>query len=296
MIEQLFKLTMIAGIITGFAIITYTNLSPKRKDKSIIYLNFFVFFFTLNNLQITLADYNFIDLNFFERKLLIPFYALIIPAFYTFVTYYLKAQNKVKSFVIISIILFTLEIIMRFVLYLYFYNNSYIVAQYAKYEEIINLSYTISLFLKVVYIFMSQSKYYEEIALYDNMQWLKKFLIFGFSIIIFWVVAVASNFKEVLTPNIPIYYPLRFSSTLLVFWIAYYGFFKYKLLTERIELRKIISNEKPKNMSKTKYTDNLFEKIETHIVESQKYLNPKFSVQQLEKDLNPDYALEISNL
>jgi len=94
MTQDLFKFSMIFGIFFGIFFIIYTNLSPKRKDKSIIYLNLFVLFFTLNNLQITLADYNFINLNFFERKLLIPFYALIIPAFYTFVTYYLKVEKK----------------------------------------------------------------------------------------------------------------------------------------------------------------------------------------------------------
>jgi hypothetical protein len=270
MIHELFKFTLIAGIITGFAIITYTNLSPKRKDKSIIYLNFFVFFFTLNNLQITLADYNFIHLNFFERKLLIPFYALIIPAFYTFVTYYLKAENKVKSFAAISIFLFVIEIIIRFVLHQYYHNNNYIVAQYAKYEEIINLSFTIFLFLKVIYIFMQQSKYYEEVASYDNMKWLKKFLLYGFGIIFFWVFAVAFNFNEDLSPNIPVYYPLRFSSTLLVFWIAYYGFFKYNLLVERINLRAEIEKEnlpQSKIFDNTQSTDQIFVTIENYIIQ-----------------------------
>lgn len=284
MTHELFKFTMIAGIITGFAFIFYTNLSPRRKDKSIFYLNFFVLFFTLNNLQITLADYNFIHLNFFERKLLIPFYALIIPAFYTFVTYYLKAENKIKSFVTISIILFALEIITRLVLTNYYYNktNNIIVAQYAKYEEIINLSYTIFLFLKVTYIFMQQSKYYEEVASYDNLKWLKKFLLYGFGIIGFWIFAVAFNFKEVLSPNIPIYYPLRFSSTLLVFWIAYFGFFKYNLLTERIELRKEIIKSTINIVSKIK-SDKDFLKIEKFILEDKKYLDPLLCVETVSK-------------
>jgi AraC-like DNA-binding protein len=296
MIDELFKFILIAGIITGFAFITYTNLSPKRKDKSIFYLNFFVLFFTLNNLQITLTDYNFIHLNFFERKLLIPFYALIIPAFYTFVTYYLKAENKVKSFVTISILLFALETIIRIVLGYNYYNqtNNIIVAQYAKYEEIINLSYTILLFLKVIYIFMQQSKYYQEVASYDNMKWLKKFLIYGFGIIFFWVFAVAFNFKEVLSPNIPVYYPLRFSSTLLVFWVAYYGFFKYNLLTERIKLRAEIVKSKINIVSKIK-SDKDFLKIEKFILEAKKYLDPLLDAETVSKSTDICYR-NITNI
>lgn len=284
MIHELFKFSMIIGIILGFAFVFYTNLSPKRKDKSIIYLNFFVLFFTLNNLQITLADYNYIDLNFFERKLLIPFYALIIPSFYTFVTYYLKAEKQIKSFVIISVVLFFNEILIRIIFATQFYNenNNYIVAKYAQIEEIVNLCYTIFLFLKVVYIFLNQSKLYKEIATYDNMKWLKKFLLYGFGIILMWVVAIAFNLKEVVTPNIPIYYPLRLSSTFLIFWIAYYGFFNYSLLTERIELRKEIAKDKsPNDVIINENSNATFQLIQNCILENKLYFDPDLCVETI---------------
>lgn len=275
---------MIAGIIIGFAFICYTNLSPKRKDNSIVFLNFFVLFFTLNNLQITLADYNYIDLNFFERKLLIPWYALIIPSFYTFVIYYLKAEKQIKSFVIISGVLFFTEIIIRIAFATQYYNdnNCYIIAKYAQLEEIVNLLYTIFLFLKVVYIFLNQSKLYENIASYDNMNWLKRFLLYGFGIIILWVFAITFNLKDVISPSIPVYYPLRFSSTLIIFWIAYHGFFKYNLLTERIELRKEIEKSKINIVSKIK-SDKDFLKIENFILKEKKYLDPLLSVETVSK-------------
>lgn len=288
MIHEIFKFAMIIGILLGFSFIIYTNLSANRKDKSIIYLNFFVLFFTLNNLQITLADYNYINLNFFERKLLIPFYGLIIPAFYTFVSYYLKVEKQIKSYVIISGVLFIVEIIVRVALATQYYNdnNVYFVAKYAQLEEIVNLVYTTFLFLKVVYFFMNQSKLYENIATFDNMKWLKKFLIYGFLIIVLWVFAISFNFKEVLSPNIPVYYPLRLSSTLLIFWIAYHGFFQYNLLTERIELRKAISKVETEPFYKKDGLEEAFSKIENHILENKKYLHPKFSILQLEKEIN----------
>jgi AraC-like DNA-binding protein len=290
MIHEIFKFTMILGILLGFSFIIYTNASPKRKDKSIIYLNFFVLFFTLNNLQITLADYNYIDLNFFERKLLIPFYALIIPAFYTFVSYYLKVEKQIKSFVIISSVLFFIEIIVRIAFATQYYNDksNYIVAKYAQLEEIVNLIYTLFLFLKVVYFFMNQSKLYENIASFDNMKWLKKFLLYGFLILLLWVFAITFNLKDVISPNIPVYYPLRFSSSLIIFWIAYHGFFKYNLLTERIELRKEIIKSTINIVSKIK-SDKDFLKIEKFILDNKKYLDPLLSVETVSK------ATEISD-
>ena len=67
MIHELFKFTMYAGIVSGFSFLIFTNLSQLRKDKSIFYLNLFVLFFTLNNLQITLTEYNYLDLNILQQ-------------------------------------------------------------------------------------------------------------------------------------------------------------------------------------------------------------------------------------
>lgn len=291
MIQEIFKYSMFVGIIIGITFIIYTNLSPKSLDKSIVYLNLFVLFFTLHNLQITIADYNYIELNFVHRKLLFPFYALIIPAFYTFVAHYLRVEKQIKSFVTLSYVLFFIEIIIRiFLATNYFYNkNNFIVAKYAQIEEIVNLGFTIFLFLKVVYVFLNQSKLYEQIASYDNMKWLKKFLLYGFVIIILWVFAVAVNINEVIFPNIFVYYPLRLSSNILILWIAYNAFFHYNLLTERIQLRAEIKNEKPTQNALFEAVQNVdlnFVIVQNHIIENKKYLIPEYSLENLATETN----------
>lgn len=285
--EEFFKGIMFLGVVIGLIFIFITNLSPKRKDKSIIYLNLFVLSFILNNLQITLADYHYLPLNFFQRKLLIPFYVLIIPCFYTFVTYYLKAEKKIQSFVLISTVLFLIEIGIRIVVSFFYYHETtpFVVAKYAQIEEIINVCYTLFLYFKVVHIFLNQSKLYENISSYDNMNWIKKFLLFGFIILLLWVFAILFNIKEVLSPNIPVYYPLRLSSSLIIFWIAYYGFFKYKLLTERIELRREIGKS-TLNISLKLKTDDSFSKIEQYIMDEKRYLYPLLSLETISIELN----------
>ena len=124
---------MVGGILFGFGFLTYTVFIARRKESAVLYLNLFLLFFTLNNLQIMLADYGIVNLNFFERKLLIPWYALIIPSFYIFVMHYIKAAHKTKLIVRVSIALFSIEILLRLLLYLPFYDisNCYIVARYA---------------------------------------------------------------------------------------------------------------------------------------------------------------------
>lgn len=288
MITEIFKIALFIGVFIGVCFIIYTNFSPHRKDKSIIYLNFFVLFFTINNLQITLADYHYISLNFFERKMLLPFYVLIIPSFYTFVVHYIKIEKQIQSYVGISLMLFAAEIALRLVLYPFYHheNNNFIVAQYAQIEEIINVGYTLFLYIKLIYIFLPQSKIPENIASYDNMQWLKKFFGFGLVILVLWIMAIIFNLRNVISPNIPIYYPLRLSSVWIIFWVAYHGFFKYNLLTERIELRKIIQIKIPSSVPPKPALDLQFAEIEQHIKAHHGYLSPKFTLVQLSESMN----------
>ena len=286
MIENLFKISMAIGILFGCSFLLYTNLSKRRSDKAVIFLNLFVLFFTLNNLQITLADYHYIALNFFERKMLLPFYVLIIPCFYTFVVSYLKVENKVMSVLTPSIALFVLEFLFRVTLSPHYYNqkSNFVVAKYAQIEEIVNLSFTLFLFLKVIYIFLNQKKLHSEAIFYDKMRWLKQFLVFGFIIILLWIVAVIYNLQNVLNPNIFVYYPLRMSSSLLIYWIAYSGFFNYGILIERVAIRKISTNNAsvfiPLRKSKT---DGIFMLVEDTIVSQKLYLNPDLTIDDVAK-------------
>lgn len=92
--KEVLNYSMIISVIIGFGFIIRVLLSSKSKDKTIIFLNLIVLFFTLNNLQIVLIDNILVDANFFQRNLIIPFYSLIVPAFYTFIIYYLQIEKK----------------------------------------------------------------------------------------------------------------------------------------------------------------------------------------------------------
>ncbi len=135
MIKDILNFFLIISVIIGFIFIFKIFFSKKGNDKSIIYLNLVVVFLVLNYLQIVLIDNLFIDANYFITMLRLPFYVLILPAFYTFVTYYLNVENKIKSFVIISLSLFIVEIIIRFIFFNFRYNH-FIFAKYRQIEEI----------------------------------------------------------------------------------------------------------------------------------------------------------------
>jgi AraC-like DNA-binding protein len=290
MIHQIFNFIMIAGIIQGFIFIIATSLTKRGRHKSVIYLNLVVLFLTLNNLQICLADNNFVVVNFYVRKMLIPWYMLILPSFYTFLMYYLQVENKIYSFVRISVGLFLVEILVRFGLSYHFYNqnNSYLVAKYSQIEEIVNAAYTIFLFIKAFLLLFQYSKLYQFILSFDNIKWLKNFMFMGGFVLLLWVVAIILNLDKVINPQLYIYYPMRLSCTILLYWIGYQGFFNYSILTERIKLRKQtgltdVYNEPKAEISKdqTELDDKRFFQINQHIENKKRFLEPLYSLENL---------------
>ena len=178
MIKVLFNYSLICSVIIGITFIFSFLSSKKRSHKQIVYLNLVVIFLTCNNLQIVLIDNVFTQANFFIRNMLLPFYSLIVPAFYTFVTYYLDVEKKLASFVYFTIFLFLLQVLIRIVLFQYYYevDKNYIVARYSQLEEIVNALFSLFLFIKTFALLFIQSKFYSATVKYDNLKWLKTFI------------------------------------------------------------------------------------------------------------------------
>ena len=289
MVKEVFNYFMIASVIIGFVFIITTLQSKRAKDNSIFYLNLVVLFFTLNNLQIVLIDNVFQEANIFIRNMLLPFYALIVPAFYTFISYYLNVEKKITSFVTFSATLFIVELVNRIVFFKLYYaiDNCYVVAKYSQIEEIFNALFSLFLFVKSIQLLFNKTKLYSYIASFDNVKWLKKFLFLGSIILLTWIGAIVFNIGEVINPQIFIYYPLRLSSSLLLFWLGYQGVFNYSLMYERIKLREAIFNEPNKQDEelKTNSKSSKFLLIKNHIENNKSYLNGNFSLDLLSSEL-----------
>ncbi len=179
--RHIFNFLMIAGIILGISFVFTTSLSQRAKHKSVVYLVLVILFLTLNNIQIVLVDIGLFDVNFYLRKLLIPWYLLIFPAFYTFLTYYLKIEQKIYSFVPLTIGIFLTEIVIRIAFIPYYFNDTsnFVVAKYSQIEEIVNAFFAIFLYAKAFLVLFRYANLYQYILSYDNVRWLKIFMALG---------------------------------------------------------------------------------------------------------------------
>ena len=293
--KNIFNFFMIAGVIQGFVFLIYTSTSKRGGDKSIVYLNLFVLFLTLNNIQIPIIDNLFTKTNFYIDNLHITFYLLTVPAFYAFLVHFLKIEDKVSDYLTFAKLFFLTQCLVRVVFYFNYFHEkqNIIIGQYAQIEEITNAVFLLFVFYRAANIVFNKSKLYSYVLSFDKIRWLKTFLILGALVLIFWVTAIALNAKNVLNQEVLFYYPLRLSSSVLLYWIGYQGFRSYTVLSERIEIRKTIANEIPKSftlLSDEKQTENSnldqFIIIENHFNQTDCYMNADFSLKKLSEDLN----------
>ncbi|WP_136666726.1 AraC family transcriptional regulator [Flavobacterium sp. H122] len=290
--KHVFDFLMISGVLLGIIFIIAMQFTKNGRDKSVLYLNFVIVFLILNNLQAFLLEAVFIDAPFFIQRLQIPWYLMILPSFYTFLIHYLKIENKLFSIFKFSLILFSIELLIRIFLFPEYYtkDKNLTIGQYVQIEEIINASYSIYLFIKSLLILFKYSALYQPILVFDNLKWLKNFMFLGGIVMLMWVCAILLNIDNSVDPQEFIYYPLRLSSTILLYWIGYQGFYNYSLMTERIQLRKEIASEAKETAeasldSQNQSEESKLEKIKKYIEKKQRYLDPAFSLEKLSSEM-----------
>ena len=296
-IEKVFSLLLIAGAIHGFMFNVFTFFYKKKFTKVIGYLNLTVFFISLNNLQAWLRDNGYFFDSFFYQKFLVPWYVLILPMFYAFLVHYLKIERKIRSLVRLSLIIFGIELITRSIVILLDENmfsmtKDELLLRYNSIEEIFNASFGFILFLKSVILVFKQESLYKYILGYDDIKWIKLFLKLGGLVFLFWVFAIVL-FN--ITGDMVAYNPLRLSTSILLYWIGYQGFYRYHVVEDRIFLRNQISSdetlkiERPEKIEQEnghsqKHLDD-FHKIDDYIISQQRFLDASVSMEVLSEEL-----------
>jgi len=299
-IVSIINFLLIAGIIQGFGFNLVTLFFKKKFDKVIVFLNLIVLFISLNNLQRWLIDNGFSSDLFFLKNLLIPWYLMVLPMFYAFTTHFLQIEKKVNDFLKLSLIIFVFEIIIRVCLISYVYHEDpnrdvSIIYKYSAVEDVFNLIYSIFLFVNTVLIVFRRHRLLKFIMVYDDLNWIKWFIRLGCFVILFWTIAVII---KSFTGNEDAYILLRFSSSILLYWIGYQGFYKYTVVKDRIYLRSTIINDKVLISSDNQYNafqkkddfinekhQKEFENIKKHIVKNKLYLDPLLSMDSITSEL-----------
>jgi len=306
MSSTIFNFLLITGAIHGFIFNIATLLSLKKVEKTIVFLNLVVFLLSLNNLQAWLIDNGFSSSMYYIKHLLVPWYMLILPMFYVFLLHYLRISEKLWPFLVISLILFSVELISRsgVIAYSYYWgdpSDTSLISSYNNIEEIVNAGYSIFIFIKASLVLFKYEKLYEYILQFDDILWIKRFMYLGGFVIFFWIIAILlNNFTQLIKAPYS-YYPLRLCSSILLYWIGYQGFFRYVVVNDRILLRQSLhklDGSKPKvpvtkeDLGKTKLDESgnkqtqQFNRINDYVENNERFLDSILSLDTLAQELD----------
>lgn len=297
---SLINFLLIAGVVQAFGFNLVTIFVKKKFSKPIIYLNLVVLSIALNNLQRWLIDKGYWSDQFLLENLMVPWYLFIVPMFYAFATHFMKIENKVVGYVKPTIIIFIIEIVIKLCLISYVYHvvpgrEDSLIRQYLTIEDVFNLIYSIFIFINVSLLIFRKNKHLDYILNFDDLKWLKWFVKLGVFVVLFWAIAVVI---KSFTGDESAYLLVRSSSSLILYWIGYQGFYKFNVVQDRIQLRNSIEADKVliQNNSQTihrEIDDSLsnekhlkeFEEIRNHIITNKQYLNPLLNQDTLTSDL-----------
>lgn len=305
-IEAIFNTILITSVIYGFIFIAVLFFSKKKKGKPLLFLGLIVLFISLNNLQAWLIDLGFTCPIVYIKYLRIPWYFLCMPLFYAFLVHYLKIQRKINSFLNLTVGLFIFGIIARILLIYYTQiisdiDPSIVLKKFNSYEEIGSFSYALIILIYPIFIFKKNRELLKFVMNYDDLVWIRHFLNMGGLILFFWLIAIVINFNGNKFSEPIIYYPLRLCTSVLIYWIGFKGLLRYRLMEDRIMLRESLKSElrlNTKNLelvnasieiinnNQTEKQHELFNKINTYILEQKKYLDPYMSLESLSEELN----------
>lgn len=294
-VQAIINFLLIAGVVQGFVFNLVTLFFRKRFSIVILYLNLVVLFISLNNLQAWLREMGYSSNLFYIKNMLVPWYFFVLPMFYAFIIHFLEVDKAIIGFVKFAIAVFLVEIALRSVVIGFVYYNvegidTSMIDKYTTIEDVFNLALSLAIFYKAVELVFKRENIYKTMLSYDDLNWLKIFFKLGGIVMLFWVFALMAEIFFEITWGYSI---LRLGTSLLLYWIGYQGLYRYKLVQDRIQLRKrlatgnkFIGIAKPKDSSLSEKHQKDFERIHEYVTENQKYLEPNLSMNALADDLN----------
>lgn len=293
--ESVVNFILIAGVIQGFLFNIFTLLFRKKYGPVVLYLNLVVLFISLNNLQGWITANGYGSDHYFIKNMVVPWYIFIFPSFYNFLRNYLGVLDKTRNFMPLIFWFFISELAIRtgVILIAASMRPEVIdgrVEAYNVIEEIVNISLSAFLFVRSWQLVFSRQNWYRHFLSFDDIRWIKIFLLLGVSVILLWILPL--SLRATVGYNISFYYPLRLASSLLLYWIGYQGLYRYNIVQDRIMIRKSILGtvkkldtilSEPNHRLQEKHLRE-FHRIRSHIIENGIYLDPDLTLEKLARE------------
>ncbi|KAA1244896.1 AraC family transcriptional regulator [Aquimarina sp. RZ0] len=282
MITTIFDLFLLFSSLHGFLFSAFLLRNYANNSYGIRYLNFLILAVALNNLQSWLLALDFPLLDYIQM----PWHFLLAPMFYTFLLNYLDLKNKYFNVLKVFTPFFILSIILQ-VSYLTFLRESTsrgeferIYEKYTGIEELVSYVSSLALFAYSLFIIKNYNKKRYDFELFDDLKWIRNFIVFASISYIVWGAALLMKFVLNFENFIVFYYPLRVLTTILIYWLGY----ELLITIRKIKERKIIRKKHPREHKKAYNLDSKYNNLLAHIENNTRFLDPIISIDGLAQE------------
>ncbi|MFL0104132.1 helix-turn-helix domain-containing protein, partial [Tenacibaculum maritimum] len=278
----------------GFVFSGIIFYSKNGRDKTMIYLNLLILSISFNNIQSFILAERLFQHKFSLDYIQIPWLFLCAPFFYMFLIHYLDITRDKPKILKVVIPTFILACIVQIIFVTMIVDNDNINQReiiYEKYittEEVLIVISSLSIFIYSFYILYKKEKLFSKILLFDNLKWLYNFFILSTTCYVLWIIAIIIKVNLGYFDFLSSYYPLRILTTTIIFWLGYQAVIHLQILKDRKEIRQKVSNIKPKKIPIEKKEEEFeqdFSVIDSFIRNGEKFLEPKYTLKSLAKDL-----------
>ncbi|CAL2105007.1 AraC family transcriptional regulator [Tenacibaculum sp. 190524A02b] len=287
LLVDLFNIFLIVSAIHGFIFSAIMRKSKNGKTSSVLYLTLMTLAISFNNLQSWLLTkkevFNFSFLDYIQ----IPWHFLIAPFFFMFVVHYLGVEKRFFNLLKVILPIFFCSIIIQGI-YLWYAKEtyatehySYLYEQYTSIEEAFSFIISFAIYLYSFHIIRNNKDWFHDLLSYDNLKWLRNFLIFAAFIYVLWGFALIIEFYLHFKNFIVFYYPLRIATTVLIYWLGYQTLIFLRQIEERKSIRELSFPETNINTDAHKK----FIKIEKYISKNRRFLDNQLSLEILANEL-----------
>lgn len=309
---NLYNLIILMGILQGLVFSFAILFTKKYYSKTNSFLAYTVLSLSFSNLQYWMIDSNLVKSYPVFGILRIPCDFLMIPMFYFFVNHYLGKKITIKHKFLLCLP-FLIDFILQIVntinseIYKYKFISYDIVYIYLFIEECFSMSFSAVLIILTILLV---NKYEKENLRYNfkivkaKTKWLKQILSIGLVVCIFWVIQIYFMINK--NSGMSVYYPIWICISFIVYWLSYVGLFQSSVLSQRIIIRKDITQKvanlefvpeinSQRKILNVEITDTIFTEFEKIIKTS--YTNPNLNLDDVANQLNisNNYLSQIIN-
>ncbi|MEZ4792210.1 MAG: helix-turn-helix transcriptional regulator [Gelidibacter sp.] len=290
MTPGIYDALILAGIIQGLLFGSTILTSRKYRTRSRIYLALLILCFSLENLQFSLDEMNFISESMLYNVIYVPWATLVPPflLFYgmTFLNPETVITKKLKLLYLPFISMFTLSSFYKMLMVFDTRQKEFdafldMIPYYGDtYGDLLNMLFFI---LIIVVLFIKILDYEKENAIFKKdkiklqLRWFKLTLLVLSVLMVMWLVFTIGYAFD----NELVFYPLYLAASLTIYWLGYIGIYKIGVNEQQQKIREFanqrpfVEQEEPQKMS-----DHLME-FKRMLVEDRLFLDSNLSLEAI---------------